>query len=53
MVLKQNINVFLNVEQYRAVKNLAHKLDVPYVHLVRRGIDLLLEKYQKETPKTV
>ncbi len=51
MVLKQGINIFLPVEQYKAVKDLGYRLDTPYVALVREGISLVLKKYNNKQIK--
>ncbi len=46
MTVKQNVNIFLPLNMYKSIKALGHQLDVPYVTLIRQGIDLVLEKYQ-------
>ncbi|MFQ5965667.1 MAG: hypothetical protein ACE5KZ_15440 [Candidatus Scalinduaceae bacterium] len=43
--LKQSCNVFLDGKQYRAIKELGHRQDKPYSHLVREGVSLVLDKY--------
>ena len=48
MNLKQSCNVFLPVKQYGDIKELGHKLDIPYSELIREGVDLILRKYQRE-----
>ncbi len=48
MDLKQSCNVFLPVKQYGDIKELGHKLDIPYSELIREGVDLILRKYQRE-----
>ncbi len=48
MKLKQSCNVFLHVEQYGEIKELSHKLSIPYSELIREGITLVLRKYQRK-----
>ncbi len=48
MDLKQSCNVFLPVKQYGEIKELGHKLSVPYSELIREGITLVLRKYQRK-----
>jgi hypothetical protein len=48
MDLKQSCNVFLPVKQYGAIKELGHKLSVPYSELIREGVDLILIRYKKK-----
>ncbi len=47
MDLKQSCNVFLPVKQYGDIKELGHKLGIPYSELIREGVDLILRKYQR------
>ncbi len=51
MVLKQGINIFLEVDQYKAIKALGYKLDKPYVTLIREGISLVLDRYKNKQIK--
>jgi hypothetical protein len=54
MNLKQSCNVFLPVKQYGEIKQLSHKLSLPYSELVREGVGLVLRKYKrKESNKGV
>lgn len=48
MNLKQGCNVFLPVGQYMEIKELGYKLNMPYVVLIREGIEMVLEKYQRK-----
>ncbi len=48
MELKQSCNVFLPVEQYGEIKELGHKLSIPYSELVREGVGLVLRKYKRK-----
>jgi hypothetical protein len=48
MELKQSCNVFLPVEQYGEIKELGHKLSVPYSELIREGVDLILRRYKRK-----
>lgn len=47
MDLKQSCNVFLPVKQYEEIKELGHKLSIPYSELIRQGISLVLRKYKR------
>ncbi len=48
MELKQSCNVFLPVGQYGEIKELGHKLSVPYSELIREGVDLILRRYKRK-----
>ena len=48
MELKQSCNVFLPVKQYGEIKELGHKLRVPYSELIREGVDLMLRRYKRK-----
>ncbi len=48
MDLKQSCNVFLPVKQYEEIKDLGHKLSIPYSELIREGVSLVIRKYQKK-----
>jgi hypothetical protein len=45
MNMMQSCNVFLKVKQYGEVKELSHKLNIPYSELIREGVNLVLKKY--------
>ena len=47
MDLKQSCNVFLPVEQYRKIKELSHKLSIPYSELIRDGVSLVLKQHKR------
>ncbi len=47
MNLKQSCNVFLPVKQYGEIKELGHKLSIPYSELIREGVDLVLKKHKR------
>ncbi len=47
MDLKQSCNVFLPVKQYGEIKELGHKLSIPYSELIREGVGLVLKRYKK------
>jgi len=51
MIVTQNVNIFLELDQYKSVKRLAQDLDVPYVTLIRQGIDLVLERHHGRATK--
>ena len=51
MVIKQGVNIFLPIKQYKAIKKLAYKLEVPYVTLIREGICLVLDRYREKSVK--
>ncbi len=44
MDLKQSCNVFLPVKQYGEIKELGHKLSIPYSELIREGVGLVLKR---------
>jgi hypothetical protein len=48
MDLKQSCNVFLPVKQYGEIKELSHRLSIPYSELIREGVSLVLKKYQRK-----
>ncbi|MCP4255630.1 MAG: ribbon-helix-helix domain-containing protein [Candidatus Scalindua sp.] len=48
MELKQSCNVFLPVEQYGEIKDLGHRLSIPYSELIREGVRLVLKKYNRK-----
>ncbi len=48
MDLKQSCNVFLPVKQYGEIKELGHKLSIPYSGLIREGVSLVLKKYKRK-----
>ncbi len=48
MDLKQSCNVFLPVKQYGEIKELGHKLSIPYSELIREGVDLILRRYKRK-----
>ncbi len=48
MNLKQGCNVFSPVRQYGEIKELGHKLSIPYLELIREGISLVLKKYKRK-----
>jgi hypothetical protein len=48
MNYKQSVNVFLPATQYQEIKALSRKLDLPYSELIRRGVVLVLKKYQRK-----
>ncbi len=48
MELKQSCNVFLDGNQYRAIKELGYKQDRPYSEIIREGVDLILRRYQRK-----
>lgn len=48
MDLKQSCNVFLPVKQYEDIKDLGHKLSIPYSELIREGVRLVLKKYNRK-----
>jgi len=48
MELKQSCNVFLPVKQYGEIRELGHKLNVPYSELMREGVDLVLKRYRRK-----
>jgi len=48
MDLKQSCNVFLPVKQYGEIKNLGHRLSIPYSELIREGVRLVLKKYNSK-----
>jgi hypothetical protein len=45
MNMMQSCNVFLKAKQYGEVKELSHKLNIPYSELIREGVNLVLKKY--------
>ncbi len=45
---KQSCNVFLPVGQYGEIKELGHKLSIPYSELIREGVSLVLKKYKRK-----
>ncbi len=47
MNLKQSCNVFLPVKQYGEIKELGHKLSIPYSELIREGVSLVLKRYKR------
>ncbi len=51
MIIKQGINIFLPLEQYKAIKRLAYNQDVPYVTLIREGVSLVLDRYREKSIK--
>ncbi len=48
MDLKQSCNVFLPVKHYGEIKELGHKLSIPYSGLIREGVSLVLKKYKRK-----
>jgi len=48
MELKQSCNVFLPVKQYGEIKELGHKLSIPYSELIREGVDLILRRHKRK-----
>ena len=48
MDLKQSCNVFLPVKEYGEIKELGHKLSIPYSKLIREGVSLKLKKYKRK-----
>ena len=48
MELKQSCNVFLPVEQYGEIKELSHKLSIPYSELIREGVGLVIKRYKRK-----
>ncbi len=48
MEYKQNVHVLLPIEKFEELRELGHKLTLPRSELVRKGIDLILRKYQKK-----
>jgi len=48
MELKQSCNVFLTVKQYGEIKELSHKLSIPYSELIREGVGLVIKKYKRK-----
>ena len=42
------INVYLKEKQYKAVKELGKRIDKPYSEIVRRGVDLVLDEYDRQ-----
>ncbi len=48
MNLKQSCNVFLPVKQYGEIKELSHRLSIPYSELIREGVDLILRRYKRK-----
>ncbi len=54
MDLKQSCYVFLPVKEYGEIKELGHKLSIPYSKLIREGVGLVLKEYKrKESNKEV
>ncbi len=48
MELKQSCNVFLSGRQYKDIKELGYRLNVPYSELMREGVGLVLRKYKRK-----
>ncbi len=48
MDLKQSCNVFLTVKQYGEIKELGHKLSIPYSELIREGVGLVIKRYKRK-----
>ena len=48
MNLKQSCNVFLPVKQYGEIKELGHKLSIPYSELIREGVSLVIKRYKRK-----
>ena len=53
MNLKQSCNVFLPVKQYGEIKELGHKLSIPYSELIREGVGLVLKRYKRRDSHNV
>ncbi len=47
MDLKQSCNVFLPVKQYGEIKEIGHRLSVPYSELIREGVSLVIKRYKR------
>ncbi|MFQ5964678.1 MAG: ribbon-helix-helix domain-containing protein [Candidatus Scalinduaceae bacterium] len=48
MDLKQSCNVFLTGKQYKGIKELSYRLNIPYSELVREGVNIILRKYRNK-----
>ncbi len=48
MDLKQSCNVFLSGKQYKEIKELGYRLNIPYSTLIREGVDMMLRRYKRK-----
>ncbi len=48
MDLKQSCNVFLPVKQYEEIRELSHRLSIPYSELIREGVSLVLKRHKRK-----
>jgi hypothetical protein len=51
MDLKQSCNVFLPVKQYEEIRDLSHRLSIPYSELIREGVRLVLKRHKRKNKR--
>ncbi len=47
-IANHNINFFLPADKYDKLRKLCAHLDIPRAEIIRRGVDVMLEKHKKD-----